>query len=41
MIKSIKNDQNNSSKDQNQKNGEIREIFGRPDGEKTEVKSFC
>ena len=27
MIKSIKNDQKNSSKDQNQKNGEFREIW--------------
>ena len=34
MIKSIQNNQKNSSKDQNQKNGEIGEIFGRGTGEK-------
>ena len=33
MIKSIQNDQKNTSKDQNQKNGEIGEILLRP-GEK-------
>jgi hypothetical protein len=40
MIKSIYNDHKNSLKDQNQKNGEIGEIFYLHDRKKKQVKSF-
>ena len=42
MIKSIQNDQKNSSKDQNQENGEIRDFFSKWFHEewKKQVKSF-
>ena len=37
MIKSIQNDQKNSSKDQNLKNGEIGEIFYLITGKKKQI----
>ena len=41
MIKSIQNDQKNTSKDQNQKNGEIGEILLRPGEKKTRLRAFA
>ena len=43
MIKSIQNDQKNSSKDQNQENGEIRDFFQSGDmkNEKSRLRAFA
>ena len=43
MIKSIQNDQKNSSKDQNQENGEIRDFFqsGFMKNEKSRLRAFA